>query len=130
MKANAKELTLSSVKAAEQSVAVTLNVPTSSSNSGTTTSGPTTATTTIASGGGGGSSGGASGNSDKKVEKSISSNAKNATATALEFSHGSDTKRKVTKNQRQRDVELASKNDEAGPTDVSDSSDSEENNVP
>ncbi|XP_034474969.1 protein Aster-B isoform X2 [Drosophila innubila] len=131
MKANAKELTLSSVKAAEQSVAVTLNVPASSSNSGTTTCGPTTATTattttttTTASGGGGG------GTSDKKVEKTIVSNAKNATATASESSHGSDTKRKVTKNQRQRDVELASKNDDAGPTDVSDSSDSEENNVP
>ncbi|XP_064541828.1 protein Aster-A isoform X2 [Drosophila montana] len=155
MKANAKELTLSSVKATEQSVAVTLSVPstnsgptttnttnthtnttsTSSSTTATTTSSSnnsssnsssamvtTTATTTTASGGIVGGAGG-----DRRAEK-ISSNA--ATATAAEpQSHGSDVKRKVGKNQRQRD-DLAAKNAEAGPTDVSDSSDSEENNVP
>ncbi|XP_030555804.1 protein Aster-A [Drosophila novamexicana] len=157
MKANAKELTLSSVKATEQSVAVTLSVPstnsgpttntnTNTTNTNTTSSSTTatattssssnnnssgnsssamattTATTTIASGGIVGGAGG-----DRRAEK-ISSNA--ATATAAEpQSHGSDVKRKVGKNQRQRD-DLAAKNAEAGPTDVSDSSDSEENNVP
>ncbi|KRF81367.1 uncharacterized protein Dvir_GJ10381, isoform C [Drosophila virilis] len=165
MKANAKELTLSSVKATEQSVAVTLSVP--STNSGPTTAtntnsnsnttntnttsssttatatttssssnnnnnsssnsssamATTTATTTTASGGIVGGAGG-----DRRAEKINSSSAANATAAEPQ-SHGSDVKRKVGKNQRQRD-DLAAKNAEAGPTDVSDSSDSEENNVP
>lgn len=152
MKANAKELTLSSVKAAEQSVAVTLSVPNSGSGSGSGTSSggggvgvgttnnssttvtTTTATTTTAasgsttiSGGGGAAAGsGSVGASERKAEKH--SNA--AIPTASESNHGSEIKRKHGKNQRQRDAEMASKIDEAGPTDVSDSSDSEENNVP
>lgn len=154
MKANAKELTLSSVKAAEQSVAVTLSVPNNGSGSGsgsgtssggggvgvgTTNSSSTTVTTTTAttttatsgsttiSGGGGAAAGsGSVGASERKAEKH--SNA--AIPTASESNHGSEIKRKHGKNQRQRDAEMASKIDEAGPTDVSDSSDSEENNVP
>lgn len=147
MKANAKELTLSSVKAAEQSVSVTLSVPNNGNNSGsgsgsgsggggggvgttnsssttvttTTTTTATSGSTTVSSGGGGGAAA-----AERKAEKH--SNA--AIPTASESNHGSDTKRKHGKNQRQRDAELASKKDEAGPTDVSDSSDSEENNVP
>ncbi|KAH8263314.1 hypothetical protein KR044_007336, partial [Drosophila immigrans] len=141
MKANAKELTLSSVKAAEQTVAVTLSVPASSSSSNnssstgnngttsTTAATTTTTTTTTASGGVvGAGSGGAAATDHRKTSDKVGSHA--SAATVSESNHGGDGKRKVTKNQRQRDVEMASKNDEAGPTDVSDSSDSEENSVP
>lgn len=148
MKANAKELTLSSVKAAEQSVAVTLSVPNSSNTGG----GGSGSGSGSGSGGGGGASvtGGTTSNvativtttttttpnsgsiaasaAERKAEKQSISNTANPTAS--ESNHGADTKRKLGKNQRQRDAELAAKKDEAGPTDVSDSSDSEENNVP
>ncbi|XP_017859953.1 PREDICTED: GRAM domain-containing protein 1B isoform X4 [Drosophila arizonae] len=137
MKANAKELTLSSVKAAEQSVAVTVSVPSgnsssnshghSNSTSTSTSTTTTTATSTAATATTATANTTASG--PAKAEK-VSSNASLATAPELQ-SHGSDAKRKMQmKNQRQRDAELAVKNNEAGPTDVSDSSDSEVNNAP
>ncbi|XP_043864520.1 protein Aster-B isoform X2 [Drosophila mojavensis] len=137
MKANTKELILSSVKTSEQSVAVTVSVPSgnSSSNShghghSTSTSTSTTAataTSTAATATTATANTTASGSA--KAEK-VSSNASLATAPELQ-SHGSDAKRKMQmKNQRQRDAELAVKNNEAGPTDVSDSSDSEVNNAP
>ncbi|XP_062143229.1 protein Aster-B isoform X2 [Drosophila sulfurigaster albostrigata] len=145
MKANAKELTLSSVKAAEQTVAVTLSVPASSSNSnntggnnpsisnsnGTTTTATTTAastTTTTTSTASGGVASGSVGvtTSDRKSSDKASSHG--SAANVSEASHCLESKRKVVKNQRLRDVDC--KNDEAGPTDVSDSSDSEENSVP
>ncbi|XP_030246976.1 protein Aster-B isoform X6 [Drosophila navojoa] len=132
MKANAKELTLSSVKAAEQSVAVTISVPSGNSNisnshghSNSTTTASTTSTAATATT----ATANTTASGSAKAEK-VSSNASLATAPELQ-SHGSDAKRKVQmKNQRQRDAELAVKNNEAGPTDVSDSSDSEVNNAP
>ncbi|XP_041450728.1 chitinase-like protein PB1E7.04c isoform X5 [Drosophila obscura] len=157
MKQNAKELTLSSVKPAEQSVGVTMmSLPggggSSSSNRNSTESSTATAaagtaatnnasnslTTTTASG------------SDKKsAEKKISTSSNSgaaaaaaaaaaATAAAASLSASgeakhvaAESKRKMSKNHRQREPELVSKNaEEVAPTDVSDSSDSEENNVP
>ncbi|XP_032591931.1 protein Aster-B isoform X1 [Drosophila grimshawi] len=142
MKTNAKELTLSSIKAAEQSVSVTLSVPstnTSTSNNSTTnsttttnttTTAPSTATAKVGGGSGSGGSGGGATASERKVDK-LSGHAATATTSESTQNHPPDAKRKVTKNQRQRDVELANKNNaEVGPTDVSDSSDSEANNLP
>ncbi|XP_017855148.1 protein Aster-B isoform X3 [Drosophila busckii] len=112
MKANAKELTLSSVKPAEQSVAVTLSAPSSA-----------TATTTVAAAAA--TAAAAAPAPEKKLENSSNNQ------TPAEPHHGAETKRKHSKlNQRQREAELPSKNSEAVPTDVSDSSDSEANNVP
>ncbi|KAH8391859.1 hypothetical protein KR215_005916, partial [Drosophila sulfurigaster] len=145
MKANAKELTLSSVKAAEQTVAVTLSVPASSSNSnntggnnpsisnsnGTTTTATTTAastTTTTTSTASGGVASGSVGATTLDRKSSDKASSHSSAANVSEASHCVESKRKVVKNQRLRDVDC--KNDEAGPTDVSDSSDSEENSVP
>lgn len=142
MKANAKELILSSVKTTEQSPALTINVPSgnSSSNSNSYSHGhthshsqsnntiTTTATATITAATTT-TTANTTASGSAKAEK-LSNNATLATAPELQ-SHGSDAKRKMQmKNQRQRDVELAVKNNEAGPTDVSDSSDSEANNAP
>ncbi|XP_068150338.1 protein Aster-B isoform X3 [Drosophila tropicalis] len=133
MKTNAKELTLSSVKPAEQTVGVTL-----STHSSTTTASTTAATTTTltnsssntATGAAAATSHTASSNADKRNVEKVSSSTSVSTITAPSVE--SSNKRKLSKNQRQqREVELAGKNaSEAAPTDVSDSSDSEENNVP
>ncbi|BFF96076.1 serine-rich adhesin for platelets [Drosophila madeirensis] len=158
MKQNAKELTLSSVKPAEQSVGVTMmNVPGSgSAGSSTRNSTESTAAATAAASGtastnnsSGSVTATASGSDKKSAEKknSTSSNsgaaaaaaaAAAATAAAASLSASSDakhvaaeSKRKMSKNHRQREAEMVSKNaEEQAPTDVSDSSDSEENNVP
>ncbi|XP_023170672.2 protein Aster-B isoform X3 [Drosophila hydei] len=142
MKANAKELILSSVKTTEQLPALTINVPSgnSSSNSNSYSHGhthshsqsnntiTTTATATITAATTT-TTANITASGSAKAEK-LSNNATLATAPELQ-SHGSDAKRKMQmKNQRQRDVELAVKNNEAGPTDMSDSSDSEANNAP
>ncbi|XP_032311310.1 serine-rich adhesin for platelets isoform X3 [Drosophila ananassae] len=148
MKQNAKELTLSSVKPAEQSVSVTMTqVPpaSSSSTAGSATNTSTSSTIANHSGSGtltGSGSGSApaapAGGSDKKsAEKKIStvsSSGAAATAGTASVSHVAgtsgcpatesklETKRKLSKNHKNAE--------EAVPTDVSDSSDSEANNVP
>ena len=99
MKSHAKELTLISAKPEDGSA----------SNSQTQT-----ATT----------SGSATGGNVGAVPNS-SSVSKDAKHTSTTY----DSKRKVSKNNRQRD-ENTNKNSETLPTDISDSSDSEENNIP
>lgn len=101
MKSNAKELTLISAKPED-----------------TLTSNSQTQQTSSASASGSGSG------SAVAVTKS--------TNVAKESKHNTstfDSKRKIAKNTRQRE-ENTNKNSEALPTDVSDSSDSEENNIP
>ncbi|XP_017099806.2 serine-rich adhesin for platelets isoform X7 [Drosophila bipectinata] len=145
MKQNAKELTLSSVKPAEQSVSVTMTqvpVASSSSTAGSTTNTSTSSTVANHSGSGtltGSGSGSGpvapSGTDKKSAEKKIStasSSGAAAAAAAVAASDGTsgcpatesklETKRKLSKNHKTAD--------EAVPTDVSDSSDSEANNVP
>ncbi|XP_030383457.1 serine-rich adhesin for platelets isoform X2 [Scaptodrosophila lebanonensis] len=126
MKPNVKELTLSSVKPNEQTLSVSVN---HSSNASTTASSttavPTSSTATTS----------ASAERKKSVEKSNSLAATTSTASGIaapsvpEPKHAADPKRKASKNQRQRE-DIAAKNTEVAPTDVSDSSDSEENNIP
>ncbi|KRG00216.1 uncharacterized protein Dwil_GK18353, isoform B [Drosophila willistoni] len=133
MKTNAKELTLSSVKPAEQTVGVTLSTHSSTSAASSTAATTTTLTNSssnTATGAAAATSHTASSSADKRNVDKVSSSTSVSTVTAPSVE--SSNKRKLSKNQRQqREVELAGKNaSEAAPTDVSDSSDSEENNVP
>ncbi|XP_034126119.1 uncharacterized protein LOC117582478 isoform X6 [Drosophila guanche] len=158
MKQNAKELTLSSVKPAEQSVGVIMmSVPgggsAGSSNRNSTESSATAAAAASGTASRNNSSGSvtatASASDKKSAEKKISTSSNSgaaaaaasaaaATAAAASLSASSDakrvaeeSKRKMSKNHRQREAEMVSKNaEEQAPTDVSDSSDSDENNVP
>lgn len=104
MKSNAKELTLISAKPDE-------SVQANSPSQGTPAAG-------VVSGGGNVGSGGAASSGSVNVAKE----SKHSSSTY-------DSKRKVSKNNRQRD-ESASKNSENLPTDISDSSDSEATNIP
>ncbi|KRJ97195.1 protein Aster-B isoform X11 [Drosophila yakuba] len=151
MKQNAKELTLSSVKPAEQSVSVTMSAPSASSSStaGSTTASSSTIANHTGSGSGSGSLSGSntaaasgSGSDKMSAEKkvsTVSNSAAVAAATAAQSqasaSSGSgslesklEIKRKLGKMHRQR--EEGKNAAESVPTDVSDSSDSEENNLP
>ncbi|XP_043640613.1 protein Aster-B isoform X9 [Drosophila teissieri] len=151
MKQNAKELTLSSVKPTELSVSVTMNAPSASSSStaGSTTASSSTIANHTGSGSGSGSLSGSntaaasgSGSDKMSAEKKVStvSNsaavaAANAAQSQASASSGSgslesklEIKRKLGKIHRQR--EEGKNAAESVPTDVSDSSDSEENNLP
>ncbi|XP_026843896.1 GRAM domain-containing protein 1B isoform X1 [Drosophila persimilis] len=155
MKQNAKELTLSSVKPAEQSVGVTMmNLPGSAGSSNRNSTESSAATAAAASTNNTNNSSislttTASGSDKKSAEKKISTSSNSgaaaaaaaaaATAAAASLSAAAEakqvatleSKRKMSKNHRQREAELVGKNaEEQAPTDVSDSSDSEENNVP
>ncbi|XP_017152413.1 protein Aster-B isoform X8 [Drosophila miranda] len=155
MKQNAKELTLSSVKPAEQSVGVTMmNVPGSAGSSNRNSTESSAATAAAASTNNTNNSSlslttTASGSDKKSAEKKISTSSNSgaaaaaaaaaATAAAASLSAAAEakqvatleSKRKMSKNHRQREAEFVGKNaEEQAPTDVSDSSDSEENNVP
>ncbi|XP_016964517.1 uncharacterized protein LOC108034172 isoform X6 [Drosophila biarmipes] len=147
MKQNAKELTLSSVKPTELSVSVTMNAPSASSSStaGSTTASSSTIANHTGSGSGSGSISGSntaapsgSGSDKKAAEKKVST-ASNSSAVAAAASLATagppvteskvEIKRKMGKNHRSQREE--GKNAaESVPTDVSDSSDSEENNLP
>ncbi|XP_041674069.1 LOW QUALITY PROTEIN: protein Aster-B [Drosophila eugracilis] len=151
MKQNAKELTLSSVKPTELSVSVTMNAPSASSSStaGSTTASSSTIANHTGSGSGSGSVSGSntaapsgSGSDKKSAEKKVST-ASNSAATAAAAAASSlasapsgqptiesklEIKRKLGKIHRQR--EEGKNAAESVPTDVSDSSDSEENNLP
>ncbi|KAH8267522.1 hypothetical protein KR018_012468 [Drosophila ironensis] len=133
MKQNAKELTLSSVKPAEQSVSVTMTQVTSSSGSNTltTSSSSTTVANNHSSTGtvtGPGSTQSGSGSDKKSAEKKISTGSSSgaaaaaAAAAAVLSENKLETKRKLSKNHKNAE--------ETVPTDVSDSSDSEGNSVP
>ncbi|XP_070143199.1 protein Aster-B isoform X10 [Drosophila kikkawai] len=148
MKQNAKELTLSSVKPAEQSVSVTMAAVASASSS--STAGSTTASsTTIANHTAGSGSGSVSGSgtaaasssgSDKKsAEKKVSTSSNSsaiaaataAAATSAMTSVSGATALEPKLESKRKPSKKGGKNvDETVPTDVSDSSDSEENNVP
>ncbi|XP_016941175.3 protein Aster-B isoform X5 [Drosophila suzukii] len=146
MKQNAKELTLSSVKPTELSVSVTMNAPSASSSStaGSTTASSSTIANQTGSGSGSGSISGSntaaasgSGSDKKALEKkvsTVSNSAAIAAATSLAtagppaMESKPEIKRKMGKNHRSQREEV--KNAENVPTDVSDSSDSEENNLP
>ncbi|KAH8352344.1 hypothetical protein KR084_003506 [Drosophila pseudotakahashii] len=150
MKQNAKELTLSSVKPTELSVSVTMSAPSASSSStaGSTTASSSTIANHTGSGSGSGSVSGSNtaapsgSGSDKKAaaEKKISTSSNSAAlAAAASLATASsggppatesklEIKRKLGKNHRQRDEGKNAA--ESVPTDVSDSSDSEENNLP
>nr|XP_016941184.1 membrane-anchored lipid-binding protein YSP2 isoform X6 [Drosophila suzukii] len=146
MKQNAKELTLSSVKPTELSVSVTMNAPSASSSStaGSTTASSSTIANQTGSGSGSGSISGSntaaasgSGSDKKALEKkvsTVSNSAAIAAATSLAtagppaMESKPEIKRKMGKNHRSQREEV--KNAESVPTDVSDSSDSEENNLP
>jgi len=146
MKQNAKELTLSSVKPTELSVSVTMNAPSASSSStaGSTTASSSTIANQTGSGSGSGSISGSntaaasgSGSDKKALEKkvsTVSNSAAIAAATSLATAGPAameskpEIKRKMGKNHRSQREEV--KNAESVPTDVSDSSDSEENNLP
>ncbi|XP_026834267.1 membrane-anchored lipid-binding protein YSP2 isoform X2 [Drosophila erecta] len=151
MKQNAKELTLSSVKPTELSVSVTMSAPSASSSStaGSTTASSSTIANHTGSGSGSGSLSGSnttaasgSGSDKMSAEKKVStvSNSAAVAAAAAAQSQASassgsgalesklEMKRKLGKTHRQREeVKNAA---ESVPTDVSDSSDSEENNLP
>ncbi|KAH8250925.1 hypothetical protein KR038_007682, partial [Drosophila bunnanda] len=146
MKQNAKELTLSSVKPAEQSVSVTMAAVTSASSS--STAGSTTASsTTIANHTAGSGSGSVSGSgtaaasssgSDKKsAEKKVSTSSNSSAtaaataATSAATSVSGATAMEPKLESKRKPSKKGGKNvDETVPTDVSDSSDSEENNAP
>ncbi|XP_017116691.1 protein Aster-B isoform X10 [Drosophila elegans] len=152
MKQNAKELILSSVKPTELSVSVTMGAPNASSSStaGSTTASSSTIANLTGSGSGSGSLSGsntaaASGSgSEKKIAEKRISTASNSAAIAAAAPSASmatatssgapatesklETKRKLGKLHRQR--EDGKNAVESVPTDVSDSSDSEENNLP
>ncbi|KAM7351419.1 GRAM domain containing 1B isoform 2-T2 [Cochliomyia hominivorax] len=69
---------------------------------------------------------------DTASGRGVDATSSNIRIVAKELKHNSstfDSKRKVSKNHRQRE-ENANKNSEILPTDISDSSDSEENNIP
>ncbi|XP_065356949.1 protein Aster-B isoform X2 [Calliphora vicina] len=100
MKSNAKELTLISAKP-EDGLASNSQTQTSAAASGGSGSGSAVTTSHSA---------------------NVSKESKHNTSTF-------DSKRKVSKNNRQRE-ENTNKNSETLPTDISDSSDSEENNIP
>ncbi|XP_052853984.1 protein Aster-B isoform X9 [Drosophila gunungcola] len=152
MKQNAKELILSSVKPTELSVGVTMGAPSASSSStaDSTTASSSTIANLTGSGSGSGSLSGSntaaasgSGGEKKIAEKKIST-ASNSAAIAAAAASASmatanssgapatesklETKRKLGKLHRQR--EDGKNAVESVPTDVSDSSDSEENNLP
>ncbi|XP_017047491.1 uncharacterized protein LOC108092426 isoform X8 [Drosophila ficusphila] len=148
MKQNAKELTLSSVKPTELSVSVTMSAPAASSSStaGSTTASSSTIVNHAGSGSGSGSMSGSntaaasgSGSEKKAAEKKVSTGSNSAalaavssltTATSGTPSAESkiEAKRKLGKMHRQREDGINAA--ESVPTDVSDSSDSEENNLP
>nr|NP_608770.4 GRAM domain containing 1B, isoform H [Drosophila melanogaster]AAF51119.5 GRAM domain containing 1B, isoform H [Drosophila melanogaster] len=151
MKQNAKELTLSSVKPTELSVSVTMSAPnvSSSSTAGSTTASSSTIANHTGSGSGSGSLSGSntaaasgSGSDKMSAEKKVSTASNSAAVAAAEAaqslasaSSGSgsleskmEMKRKLGKMHRQR--EEGKNAAESVPTDVSDSSDSEENNLP
>ncbi|XP_016974190.2 membrane-anchored lipid-binding protein YSP2 isoform X8 [Drosophila rhopaloa] len=151
MKQNAKELILSSVKPTELSVSVTMGAPTASSSStaGSTTASSSTIANLTGSGSGSGSLSGSntapasgSGGDKKSVEKKVSTTSNSAAVAAAAASSSLatatsavpatesklETKRKMGKTHRQRDD--CKNAAESVPTDVSDSSDSEENNLP
>nr|XP_017014099.2 protein Aster-A isoform X4 [Drosophila takahashii] len=141
MKQNAKELTLSSVKPTELSVSVTMSAPSASSSStaGSTTASSSTIANHTGSGSGSGSVSGSntaapsgSGSEKKAAEKKISTSSNSAALAAASLATATDSKleikRKLGKNHRQRDEGKNAA--ESVPTDVSDSSDSEENNLP
>ncbi|XP_037707784.1 protein Aster-B isoform X6 [Drosophila subpulchrella] len=147
MKQNAKELTLSSVKPTELSVSVTMNAPSASSSStaGSTTASSSTIANHTGSGSGSGSVSGSntaaasgSGSDKKALEKkvsTVSTAAAIAAATSLAtagppaMESKPEIKRKMGKNHRSQREEVKNAA-ESVPTDVSDSSDSEENNLP
>ncbi|EDX03603.1 GD22763 [Drosophila simulans] len=151
MKQNAKELTLSSVKPTELSVSVTMSAPnvSSSSTAGSTTASSSTIANHTGSGSGSGSLSGSntaaasgSGSDKMSAEKKVSTASNSAAVAAAaaaqtlaSASSGSgsleskmEMKRKLGKIHRQR--EEGKNAAESVPTDVSDSSDSEENNLP
>ncbi|XP_032569826.1 protein Aster-B isoform X7 [Drosophila sechellia] len=151
MKQNAKELTLSSVKPTELSVSVTMSAPnvSSSSTAGSTTASSSTIANHTGSGSGSGSlwgsntaavsgSGSDKMSAAKKVSTASNSAAVAAAAAAQTLASASsgsgslesklEMKRKLGKIHRQR--EEGKNAAESVPTDVSDSSDSEENNLP
>ncbi|XP_033174179.1 membrane-anchored lipid-binding protein YSP2 isoform X7 [Drosophila mauritiana] len=151
MKQNAKELTLSSVKPTELSVSVTMSAPNVSSGStaGSTTASSSTIANHTGSGSGSGSLSGSntaaasgSGSDKMSAEKKVSTASNSAAVAAAaaaqtlaSASSGSgsleskmEMKRKLGKIHRQR--EEGKNAAESVPTDVSDSSDSEENNLP
>ncbi|KAH8368897.1 hypothetical protein KR200_000997, partial [Drosophila serrata] len=146
MKQNAKELTLSSVKPAEQSVSVTM-APVTSASSSSTAGSTTASTTTIANHTAGSGSGSVSGSgtaaasssgSDKKsAEKKVSTSSNSSAiaaataATSAATSVSGATAMESKLESKRKPSKKGGKNvDETVPTDVSDSSDSEENNVP
>ncbi|KAH8249393.1 hypothetical protein KR032_009278, partial [Drosophila birchii] len=146
MKQNAKELTLSSVKPAEQTVSVTM-APVASASSSSTAGSTTASSTTIANHTAGSGSGSVSGSgtaaasssgSDKKsAEKKIStsSNSSAIAAATAAISAGTSvsgvTAMEPKMESKRKPSKKVGKNvDETVPTDVSDSSDSEGNNVP
>ncbi|KAH8282208.1 hypothetical protein KR054_006143, partial [Drosophila jambulina] len=143
MKQNAKELTLSSVKPAEQTVSVTMAPVASASSSSTAGSSSTTIANHTAGSGSGSVSGSgtaaasSSGSDKKSAEKKVSTSSNSSAiaaasaATSAATSVSGATVMEAKLESKRKPSKKGGKNvDETVPTDVSDSSDSEENNVP